>query len=106
MQTIRCHCCGAILGDVPELSRLRHVLTKKEFQIVEIIHEAKEAGIGVKDIALKLFGERIGLQEVKFHEVRVFMTRILPKIEQYGFYIQKGNRWNKLYRLQPLEVAA
>ncbi|NTJ67551.1 helix-turn-helix domain-containing protein [Agrobacterium rhizogenes] len=105
MQTIRCHCCGAILGDVPELSRLRHVLSKREFEVIEIIFNAKERGVTIKDISLKMYGERIGLVENKYHEVRVFIHWLRRKIEPFGFFIPTAMR-DKIYRVQPLEVAA
>ncbi len=105
MQQVRCHCCGAILGDVPELSRLRHVLTNREFEVMEIIFNAKEQGVSIKDISVKMYGDRIGLGEVKYHEVRVFIHRLRRKIEALGFFIPSAMS-DKLYRLQPLEVAA
>jgi hypothetical protein len=103
MQPIICHCCGQVIGEVPELSRLRGELSHREFSVMEKIFKAGTEGITSKALSQAVFGDRLGDHPRKLDETRVLVSRIRPKIERFGFFIPKSNRWSR-YRVQPLEA--
>lgn len=98
-----CPCCGSLVGEPSEITRIKRELSKRLQNLLEALLQAGEDGISAGNLAAKLYGPRIADTAAVRNTLQQDIRNLRRKVERYGFSIPALRPYRSNYRISKLE---